>query len=252
MKRLILLFFLTSTLVVSASGLTSLYRKAGEAYAAKNYDQAIALYQQAAADLAAKGEKSFDLMYNLGCASFRKGDMASARLYFEQARRLRPLNPSVNRNLKVVIGKLKDKIKVPPIGTVEKTYTRLVHSIPYPVLSGLLLLFWFLVFLFLGLLISGRFSRKPLYYGLGVSIVLLLLTFALANSRAGELTKREAVVFQPEVEVFSEPSTSSSLLFRIHSGTLVGMEGEQSGFVHVTLPDGMNGWARKQSFKEIH
>ena len=249
-KCLVILLCLTT--FASASDIGTLYRKAGEAYASKDYDKAIELYRQAASELSASGEKSFDLMYNLGCASFRKEDLASARLYFEQARRIRPLDPSVNRNLKVLESRLSDKIKIPPVGTVEKAYQHLYQSIPYPVLTGALLAFWFLVFIFLGLLISGRYSRKPFYYGLGVSLVLLLMTFSLANSRAGELTRREAVVFQPEVEVFSEPSTSSSLLFRIHSGALVGMEGEQSGFVHITLPDGMNGWARKQSFKAIH
>ncbi|PJB78970.1 MAG: hypothetical protein CO090_05715 [Acidobacteria bacterium CG_4_9_14_3_um_filter_49_7] len=249
-KWLVILLCLTT--FGSASDIGALYRKAGEAYAAKDYDKAIELYSQAASELSASGEKSFDLMYNLGCASFRKEDLASARLYFEQARRIRPLDPSVNRNLKVLESRLSDKIKVPPVGTVEKAYQHLYQSIPYPVLTGSLLIFWFLVFIFLGLLISGRYSRKPFYYGLGVSLILLLMTFGLANSRAGELARREAVVFQPEVEVFSEPSTSSSLLFRIHSGALVGMEGEQSGFVHIILPDGMNGWARKQSFKAIH
>ena len=248
-KCIALLLFLTT--LVSAADIDTLYRKAGEAYAAKDYDKAINLYQQAASELTVRGEKSFDLMYNLGCASFRKEDLASARLYFEQARRICPLDLSVNRNLTVLKSRLSDKVKILPVGAVEKAYRHLYQSIPYPVLTGFLLFFWVLLFLFAGLLVSGRFYRKPLYYGLGVSLIFLLLIFGLANSRAGELTRREAIVFQPEVEIFSEPTTSSSLLFRIHSGTLVGMEGEQSGFVHITLPDGMNGWARKQSFKAI-
>ncbi len=248
-KWIALLLFLTT--FVSASDVATLYRQAGEAYAGKNYDKAIELYREAASQLAARGEKSFDLMYNLGCANFRNEDLASARLYFEQARRIRPLDLSVNRNLTILKSRLSDKTKIPAEGAVEKAYRHLYQSVPYPVLSGLLLFFWVLVFIFLALMISGRFPRKPLYYGFGSFLVLLLLVFGLANSRAGELTRREAVVFQAEVEIFSEPSTSSSLLFRIHSGTLVGMEGEQSGFVHITLPDGMNGWARKQSFKAI-
>ncbi|RLE19264.1 MAG: hypothetical protein DRJ08_01770 [Acidobacteria bacterium] len=250
MKNWIVLLLCLSSFA-SASDINALYQKGAAAYAAKDYDKAIKLYGDAASELAARGEKSFDLMYNLGCASFRKGDLASARLYFEEARRIQPLNPSVKRNLAILRSRLSDKIKIPPAGAVENAYRHVYQSIPYPVLEGVLLFFWLLVFIFTGLLISGRFSRKPLYYGLGVSLIFLLMVFGLANSRAGELTRREAIVFQPEVEVFSEPSTSSSLLFRIHSGTLVGLEGEQSGFVHIILPDGMNGWARKQSFKAI-
>ncbi len=250
MRKWIALLLCMTTLV-SAADIGTLYRRAGEAYAGKDYDKAIELYREAVSELGARGEKSFDLLYNLGCASFRKGDMASARLYFEQARRIQPLNPSVNRNLAVLKSHLLDRVKTPPVGAVEKAYRHLYQSVPYTVLTGLLLIFWVLVFLFVSLLLSGRFSRKPLYYGLGISLVFLLMMFGLVNSRAGELTRREAVVFQPEVEIFSEPATSSSLLFRIHSGTLVEMEGEQSGFVHITLPDGMNGWARKQSFKSI-
>ncbi len=246
-----ILIFLCLTTVGFASDIGELYQKAGKAYDAKNYDKAISLYREAASGLAVRGKKSFDLMYNLGCAYFRKGDLASARLFFEQAKRIQPLNPSVNRNLLVLKSHLRDKIKEPSPGALEQAYRHFYQSIPYPVLLGLLLLFWGGTFLFAGGLLSGRVSRKPLYYGLGVSLFLLLITFALVNSRAGELSRREAVVFQPEVEVFSEPSTSSSLLFRVHSGALVGLEGEQSGFVHIVLPDGLNGWARKQSFKEV-
>ncbi|NOZ13441.1 MAG: tetratricopeptide repeat protein [Acidobacteria bacterium] len=251
MKKWLCFLLILTTFVSAASDISTLYRQGGKAYAEKNYDKAIQLYQQAVSKLEAKGEKSFDLLYNLGCANFRKGDLASARLYFEQAKRIRPLDFSVNRNLKILKSRLTDKIKTPATGMLEKTYRHIYQSIPYPLLTGLLLFFWALVFIFTSLLISGRFPKKPLYYGLGISIVLLLLTFGLTNSRAGELSRREAVVFQPEVEVFSEPTTASSLLFRIHPGTLVHIEGEDSGYIHIALPDGMNGWARKQSFKTI-
>ncbi len=251
MRTWLCFLLILTTFVSAASDIDTLYRQGGKAYTEKNYNKAIQFYQQAASKLEAKGEKSFDLMYNLGCASFRKGDLASARLYFEQAKRIRPLNSSVNRNLKILKSRLADKVKTPPAGMVEKTYRHLYQSISYPLLSGILLFFWLLVFVFVSLLISGRFPRKPLYYGFGISLVLLLLTFGLTNSRAGELSRREAVVFQSEVEVFSEPTTASSLLFRLHPGTLVHIEGEESGYIHIALPDGMNGWARKQSFKEI-
>lgn len=252
MKRLVsLMLGLMLALPVVGADVDSRYREAGKAYADRNYEEAYRLYQEVDRALRAEGVRSFDVAFNLGCTAYRLGRMADARYWFETARRLKPGGKDVNRNLAVVTGQLVDNVKSPPVGYLEARYRDLVRALPYNAMAGLVLLALVLSAGFAALLIAGRMRRKPLWYGFSISLVVLLGAVMLLNSRAGEMTRPEAVILSEVVDVFSEPNTSSSLLFRLHAGTLVSVEDSEGGYLHIALPDGMNGWARAQDMRLI-
>jgi len=251
MKRLmIILMLVLVSLSVHSGELDDRFVAANSLYENGQYEAAMAAYQEVEKQLAATGEQSPDLYHNMGCAAFRLDDPAAARFWMEKARRLS--DRDVLHNLVVLKQSLTDRVKEPPVGALEKLWSGATHVMPYNVLAYLVLTFLLMTFFVAGLLISGRISPKPLYYLLGVMITCLLLTGLMLNSRAGEMTRPEAVVFAEEVEIFSEPNTSSSLLFRLHAGTLVVVEDQHSGFVHVSLPDGLNGWGRRQDFRHLN
>lgn len=246
-----LVLVLVSLPVVSGE-LDEAFAAANALYENGQYAAAMSAYQDVEKQLAATGEQSPDLYHNMGCAAFRLDDPASARFWMEKARRLRPSDRDILHNLVVLKQSLADRVKEPPVGALEKLWSGATRILSFNVLAYLVLAFLLMTFFVAGLLISGRWSPKPLYYLLGVTITCLLLTGLMLNSRAGEMTRPEAVVFAEEVEIFSEPNTSSSLLFRLHAGTLVVVEDQHSGFVHVSLPDGLNGWGRRQDFRQLN
>ncbi len=237
---------------VSAASLDDRYAEANAKYASGDYSGAMTIYRDVEKKLAVEGVESFDLYFNMGCAAYRLDDVASARYWYERARRLRPMDKQLLHNLSVLNTRLLDKVKVPERGALEKVMDQLVLKPSYTFLAVLSLFFLLATAFFLGMILSGRFRRKPLVYGLGVSLFCLIVAGSLLNARAGWMNRSQAVVTANEVDVFSEPNTSSSLLFRLHSGTLVNVEDRQGGFIHVSLPDGMNGWVRRQDFRRIN
>mgnify|MGYP001316087048 CR=1 FL=1 len=247
-----ILLTMTCCLTIVAQNADELFRQGNRQYEDRDFAGALETYRQAEQVLAAEGRQSADLYFNMGCAAFRIEDPAEARYWLEKARRLEPGNRNILHNLAVLKQSLSDRVKDVPGGALEHAWRVLVNGMPYQLLAYLVLFLLLTVFAFAGWLIAGRRNPKPLYYGLGFSLFLLLVTGLMLNSRAGDMTRPEAVVTAAEVEIFSEPNTSSSLLFRLHAGTLVNVEDHHSGFLHVSLPDGMNGWARRQDFRSLN
>ncbi len=249
--RIIALMLLVCGTATAAS-MNERFAEANAKYASGDYADAMTIYRDVEKKMAVDGVESFDLYFNMGCTAYRLDDLASARYWYERARRLRPMDKQLLHNLAVLDSRLPDKVKTPEPGALEKVMDRMVLTPPYGFLAIITLFFLLATAFFLGMILSGRFRRKPLVYGLGISLFCLILSGSLLNARAGWMNRSQAVVTAEEVDVFSEPNTSSSLLFRLHSGTLVNVEDRQGGFIHVSLPDGMNGWVRRQDFRRIN
>ncbi len=247
----ILLIVFTFVSLLYAEDINPLFENANRFYINKEYGKALNEYKKAEAILAKHGKHSFKLYYNLGCTYFRLNDLANARYYFEKARRIKPFDKDLNKNLKLLSTKLKDKEKKMADGFFLKIYKGLYQSVSLNTLTVVSTAFFLLVFLFLGMLISNRYDKKKLYYGLGLSIFLFLFSFSLFYSRYKFTFQREGIVFAEEVDVFSEPNTSSTILFKLHKATKVKIEDELNGYAHVSLPDGLNGWVDRQYLKEI-
>lgn len=249
MKKIIYLFLFVSLSLFAASNGNEdqLLMQGNSLYQEKKYEAAIEKYLQ----IEKLKPNSFKINYNLGCAYFRLNDLKNARLYFERAAKLKPENKKIKNNLQVLKANLKDKIEEPKPGFIAKSINKINNNFSLNFISIVLLIVWFCLFLTIAMIISNRFEKKPFYYSLGISILLLVIVFSVYNSKKQYVEKNEAIVFVEEVEIFSEPSTGSAVLFKLHSGTKVSIEESQSGFYHISLPNGMNGWANIRSFNKI-
>ena len=253
MKRGVLVLFVMITVYLSgfSQDANSLFQKANNLYLNKEYDKALTVYKQIETQVAENNENSFKLYYNLGCAYYRLNDIANARYYFEKAKRLKPFDKDLNKSLNLLLTKVKDKSKKVKDGFFLNIYKKMYLSVGLNTLTVVAIVFFLLVFLILGMLISNRYDKKKLYYGLGISLFLFLLSFSMFYSRYKYTFKREGIVFANEVEVFSEPNTSSTVLFKLHKAAKVKIEEKLNGYVHISLPDGLNGWIDRQYVKEI-
>ena len=253
MKRLVLM--LTAVIMLSFSGFSqdvnSLFKKANNLYLNKEYGKALDIYRQIEKQLNENNEHSFKLYYNLGCTYYRLNDIANARYYFEKAKRVNPFDKDLNKSLNLLLTKVKDKEKKVKEGFFLNIYKKMYLSFGLNTLTVVAIVFFLAVFLILGMLVSNRYDKKKLYYGLGISLFLFLLSFSLFYSRYKFTFQKEGIVFADEVEVFSEPNTSSTVLFKLHKAAKVKIEDNLNGYVHISLPDGLNGWIDRQYIKEI-
>jgi len=249
MKKILIICFMMGLQVFSAPNakLEKLFMQGNSFYQEKQYYSAIEKYNE----ILKTGIKSVKVYYNLGCSYFRVNKIAQSRLFFEKALRLDSKNKKIINNLAIVKSKLKDKIENPKLGLVGKTVKSIENFLTYNTICILLLFFLIIFVAVVSMIISGRFETKPLYYAFVISLFLLFTVFSIYSSKKNQINMNEAIVFQNEVEIFSEPSTGSALLFKLHSGTKITIEGSQSGFYHISLPNGMNGWADIRSFNKI-
>ncbi len=82
-------------------------------------------------------------------------------------------------------------------------------------------------------------------------MVLVLAIFAAVSEKNNDVLFRPAIVFDDQVEVKSEPNPDASNAFILHEGTKVEVKEELDNWRKIALPDGTNGWIRKNSIKEL-
>lgn len=252
MKKLaVFIAFLIISFLSFGFDYTSAFEKANKYYMEKKYEKSLEEYKKIEKQLNGKGEKSFKLFYNLGCVYYRLKDYPNSRLYFEKAKRIKPLDKSLVKNLNLVKTIVKDKTKKGNEGFFVELFRKIYLSFGLNFYTLITALFFILCFIFAGLIISGRFEKKKLYYGLGISVFLFLLSFSLFYPRYKFTFAKEAIVFSDSVDVFSEPNTSSTVLFKLNSGMKVAVEETINGYAHISLPDGLNGWVDRQYLREI-
>src|SRR5690606_33374954 len=88
----------------------NLFEKANVLYDQAQYDSSAQLYFQ----IYSSGFTSFELFYNLGNASFKRNHLPEAILYYEKAKKLKPLHPDLLFNLDMANAQIVDKIKPVP------------------------------------------------------------------------------------------------------------------------------------------
>ncbi len=104
MKKIIFTILVAMAAMMTARAEAS-HALADSAYNKEQYGEAINLYREI---LAGEGN-SPEVLYNLGNAYYRRGDVARAVLNYERALRLDPTHPEARANLAFVRSRLQDK-----------------------------------------------------------------------------------------------------------------------------------------------
>ncbi|HET9450568.1 MAG TPA: SH3 domain-containing protein, partial [Aggregicoccus sp.] len=119
--------------------------------------------------------------------------------------------------------------------------------------SAVFLAAWLLGFLLLGLYRLVRPASRTL-----VAVVAALLLLAalpagllLAAHAWVQHTVHEAVVLAPTLQARDLPQDKARVVFEIHAGLKVRLLARSGGYVHLRLPNGLEGWARAEGVEAI-
>ncbi len=193
---------------------------------------------------------SADAWYNLGTAEARVGRSGRAVHAFEQALLLRPGDPDATHNLEQV-----RDAALSAIGDAggprlflpgdDDLGTGLLTALPPDTLAGAFAVAWALFFLLLGLWwrapTSGR--RTALSFG---ALLVGLFAFAGAALLGGRMhlveSVEQGVVLTDRATVHAGPGERSGAVAAAVGGVKVRLRGADGAWVHVTLPDGSEGW----------
>ncbi len=224
-------------------------------YDAEQYSKAIEAMQQAVA-LANPAKPSFAEMYNLGNAYYRKGDLASATLYYLRAKRISPSNKAVNHNLMIVASRTIDRLDyTPPLS--KQIEHNICYALPTAVVYGLSLLFILLVVMgsLLYVFAQKRSIRKLGFYS-GV-VALLLFIFAvvvLMKQKNDYYNTTEAVITVGKSAIKSEPKNDAITLFQLNeaSRVIITNRPNNSTWYQIILPDGKEGWIQASDITQVY
>lgn len=229
---------------------SSLWEKAGEAFAAGQWQNALNCYQM----IEGEGLVSDDLYYNIGNTFLKLQDNAHAILYYERALKLNPSHADAAHNLEIVRQMTLDKIDEVPDFILVSWFHNLRQGLSANawawITLGLLLLAGILLTVFR----SGapRSLRKVSFILSCIVLVLAIFTFIFSLQQKRAVTRQDsAIVTAPVCSVKSSPAEGGKTVFVLHEGTKVRLLDDVGDWARIEIADGRQGWAQGSTFEII-
>jgi len=221
---------------------SSLWDKAGEAFAAGQWQNALNFYQT----IEAENLQSADLFYNIGNTYFKLDDNAHAILYFERALKLDPSHDDAAHNLAIVRQMTLDKIDAVPDFILVSWFRNLRQGLSADawawVTLGILLGVGILLTLFRNA--ASPALRKVAFILACLAFVLVVFSFIFSLQQKRAVTRQDsAIVTLPVCSVKSSPAEGGKTVFVLHEGTKVRLLDNVGDWAKVEIADGRQGWA---------
>jgi tetratricopeptide (TPR) repeat protein len=215
-------------------------RQAQAAYEEGRFDAALALYRE----VLAAGWRSTALYYNLGCASYKQGQIGWAAAYFEEARRLSPRDPNVLHNLRILAAHSGDRLPQEDPSRLLSLLSGILDSYaPRDAVRLLIYLLWIAAVALAVHWTAGRALRRWSRRGLLLVGLLLLIGVAGLLLKAYQVASAPSgVVVAEEAQVLSGPREGETVQFILHGGTLLHLGREAGDWREIWLSDQMRGW----------
>jgi len=217
-----------------------LLAEGNQAYTAGETDQALSLYLE----VRSLGVNDPVLHFNLGNVYARRGELGQAVASYLRAKRLAPRDRDIRANLAWVRHHIKD------LELSDEDWPLFIAQVAWAV-SALTLDQWGVVLLVMIWLTAALVGWGWYREDFGIQLRRLLLAcgaclLIVATVTAGrwynEEVRNEVVVIIPVAEVKSGPAENFPVLFEVHDGLTVNVEGEREGWVRIGLGGEWRGW----------
>ena len=229
-------------------GAASSFQYGNERYAGGDYEAALEAYRQAEAT----GYVSGPLLYNMGNAYYRLGELGQAIRYYEKARRLMPGSDNLLHNLDLARTEADVPAPARPTSVWTSWPQRLAAAVGVGALFGLGLFFYLIAAGIAGYRIwtgrRGAWQRRGLAVALAFGLLLIGLAYATALGTAAD---RRAVVVAEQAAVRTSPSVRAASEADVREGFVLDVLRRQPGWLEVRLPDGTEGWVEAESIGEV-
>ena len=232
------------TLLVSISSFASdqLFEKANKAYNNSDYTSAITLYDS----ILTIGLESSELYYNLGNCYYKAQDWANAIWHYEKSLKLEK-NDKTIQNLELANLKIIDRIEEIPQLFYKKWWSSFIsifNTFSWQLIS--ILIIWFALII----KILSQFTNYKKEHFLSILYSLALISvFATYSSYQRNITKKEAIIVTSSIVVNSAPTTNSTNLFSLHSGSKIEILDTIGEWINIKIANGSSGWIKESSCK---
>ena len=243
MKNKQIIVLLTGLLLfcgVTAMARDNLFEQANQAYSRGDYQQAINLYLEVAAEEGVSGS----LLYNLANSYAAAGQVGRAVLNYERALRLAPGNSDIQANLEQV---RKDAGLYRDDTPIYERLADLLEADQWLLLSGAAFLLLAVASLVANL--TQKIAAAPLQLLIGGC--LLIITVTLPPALLRYQSWNDGVVTEGEVKLLISPFPEAASAGAIKEGRLVHPGKTHGDYVLVRDRTGRSGWIAKGSFARI-
>lgn len=216
---------------------------AEQAYAKKNYKQAIVLYES----ILKEGMASYKLYYNIGNAYYKNNELGKAIYHYELANKLEPNNEDVKNNIRIANEKTIDKIESKENFFIVAIKSGLVNSLStngwawlsiFSLTSGLTFAFIFFITKHIGLKRIGFFIS---FISVIICVASMIFGFTALNNKH-EL--KFAIITNHESKIHEEPGTTSKTKFSLHEGAKINVLETNKEWTNIKLENGNEGWVK--------
>lgn len=235
--------------IISAQSNEDIFKQANKFYKDNNYMEALKLYEK----LIEKNIKNENLFYNAGNAYFRLNMLGPSILYYEKALALKPFDKDIIANIKYANLKKIDR----DVETEQNPFTKfLIGMYDLFTINSALMFASISYFLLIALIIALMFRKKIskfiprkefINYGFYIMIPLFVIMTSISIIKISNAkTMIHGIILQPQVEVKSGPGEEYTTNFPLHEGSKVRIRQLQEGYYLISLPNGYNGWVKKE------
>ncbi|MBN1600412.1 MAG: hypothetical protein JW915_02330 [Chitinispirillaceae bacterium] len=248
-KSLFAVFFGLTLCQISFSAPVNVwFEKANTFYSEQKFDSAAHYYEK----IIESGYQSSTVYFNCGNAWYRLKKPGLARLYYEKASLLDPLDDDIRNNIRFLNSNIVDRIPEPEQSLMGMIFSQIHHLFPLSVQLWIFfgLLLTISIFLSTVLFVNGN-GKLWLVYG---SILLSLIALAIGSSAAYKIYEKEniayAVLLTSIADAKNEPD-GAKVLFTVHEGVKFRIRKTEDKWSLVSLPNGVSGWVKNTDLGKI-
>ena len=226
--------------MTDSSDATEIFRGANTLYSEGEFAEARTSYEE----LVESGFGGADVLYNLGNACYKLGNVGHAVLSYERALRISPEHGDARANLEFVRATLVDqqgRVETAGLGGIlERTWSELdpvMLVVVASLLSGLMI-----ITVIIGI-VRGRMGGWPLRISVGLLTLLVLVGAAVGTKIYRLHAVHEAVIIVPETGARTGPGQEFILEFRLHEGTKVRLSEQRGDWTRIWVSGtDLEGW----------
>ena len=244
--RIIFIIFLVFT---SNQAIDDLFQKSNEYYTNGDYQNAVNGYL----DVLDSGFESSELYFNLGNSFYKLNNIPDSNFYYEKAKSISPNDEDILTNLIFAKNLRIDKIEILPTTQMQNFKLSILNLFSEKGWAiSLISLIWCMSFTFIFYIISKDSKFKRLFFTISIVLMILSSLTLFINLEKKKLsTIKYAIVYDKEIEVWSEPNNISELKFLLHEGTKVKQLDVIEDWVNIQLENGTLGWIQSSSLRVL-
>jgi tetratricopeptide (TPR) repeat protein len=224
-----------------------LFKESNDLYTNGDYQNAVEGYL----DILKSGFESAELYFNIGNSFYKLNNIPESNYYYEKAKSISPNDDDILTNLSFAQNLRIDKIETLPVTDIQNLKLSILDLLSEKGWSFMLIiLIWMTCFAFILYIFSNDSKFKRSFFSISL-LFLILSSFTLfvniEKKKNSEI--KYAIIYDKEIEVWSEPNNISELKFLLHEGTKVKQIDVIEDWINIQLENGTIGWIQPSSLR---